>query len=77
MTPRRSAKQKASKLEAYNRYRQRNRVLGVNCNGRAVMVTDEMCAEPYYISRNELALFKDAYSKMDGVTVTILVKERQ
>lgn len=51
-----------------------NRYLGVkDCNHRKVMVMDDKCAAPYFISLHEYELYKQEYRRMPGVTVTILV----
>lgn len=33
------------------------------------MVVDDQMATPYYISKNEFAMYKQDYAKLDGVTV--------
>jgi hypothetical protein len=67
--------EKAAKRAAYNEQRAILRQFGVNCPPRAVLVIDQMVADPYFISMNEYQVFKNEYLNTPGIRAIVLVKE--
>jgi len=55
---------------AYNKTRRKIRNLGYNCR-KSVMVVDVHVADPWFISKNELALYAKEYANTPGITVFV------